>query len=187
MTQILLLLLCVIPHQDYVVDKVDRIHINHHYSDKCELVYDQIIYENWKCVGGTFGFHVVSWSLLKNSRVEEQDIKLEFEKKESKKPINERFAYIPKWVGNDRIPHYDHASKMYIATFHDDKGVLRKILSHTLIYSHTQDDPETEDKKIVLDSLRKGLSQPIFRIILNTKEKEKYTNDRSIENYLYSE
>lgn len=157
MKTIALLFFCLLPINLHVQEHIAIIEVNAFYDEWGRLVFDQMIFRDSDS-------SVVDWRLLKTSRVvysevelplviEEYKLKIMREWKLKEWPPNTPVPFVPQWKG---ISGLDERKKVY--TFKDN-DVYRRITFDTIVYTHTQYDPELVAREDLPKEKRRGLRQ----------------------------
>lgn len=148
------------PSIDELVDNVDLIELNHHYSSRGGIQVDQLILYKWKntCLDidenkyRTFGlgYEVIDFITLPQDKIRvyktERDI-FAFEKRWAKEYPNQPIPeYVPRLIVGYHIPQY-HNGEYVVRVKHF--GYSRRIYSQFSVESWTTLDPEVMQRSLV--------------------------------------
>ena len=126
------LLLAVIPHSDVLTDCVDVLELNHFYDGNGKRCFSQWIAWDWNSLRSRHD--VVAWTMTCNCNVKATDEKLRAMVAPTKEGLRLRFSHV---------------------------GVEREITAGQFRETHTQHDPEMEQRNILPVERRRGLSKPL--------------------------
>lgn len=142
--KLFLLLFCLLPPVSQPETyNCDTIEVNSKYDDEGRWTFDQLIFWDRLDYIDDNREHVIGWKLLKNSRKHSEKDRLEFEDKELAKPIEHRLNYIPPEIPHPWMPKYEN--KRFVSRIYDN-GKLYYVKSTAYKRSHTQSDPELNDR-----------------------------------------
>ena len=146
-----LLLLAISPPSHPKIDFVDRVEVNHVYSDAGELVFDQICWWAWSLDDDRF--HVVDWRLLRGVRSGDPDGEMKWALTHPDGP-----PYVAEWIGGHATPRRERCG--WVSEWYDEKSrKWRRVVATTCIESAFCVDIELNERLILPESRRRGLSR----------------------------
>ena len=147
----LLLLTAIEPRE--IVQHVDRLELNHVYSQSGRLAIDQIILWDWDTLEERY--QVVDWMKVHGYRLEVDGERMEWERRHPNGP-----DYIPRPNSSYMVPRRD-GGKYSVTWWDSSLRTVRSIEAKRFIETWTGFDREVEERKVLPQSKRRKLSPPI--------------------------
>lgn len=152
-----------------IVDRFDMVEVNHFYNEWGFEVWSQVVFWDWHDLHKTF--HVQHWIMMRDAYEITEEGKKKHEElvreAESKyKDVNTRMAlrsvsdYKGDFIGGKLYPKKDWKNNIYVIQYTDESKIPRRIEAKQFRETHTQEDPEREDKRNYPEASRRKLKQP---------------------------
>ena len=151
-------------------DHFDMLEVNHFHNRYGSTVFVQLIYWDWHREDGRF--RAQGWKIMKDAfdkndaehrRRYEAELDLWLSRVSDvvqRSRIRNQMDYKGKFVGGRLYPTKQHRTGKYQVQYYDDAGVMRVITADLFRETHTNHDPEMEDRKHLPEAKRRGLTVP---------------------------
>lgn len=146
-----LLILALNPQfESPLLDRVDRVELNHFYGPEGNLVFSQVIWYDWSLKSDRF--EVVAWRLLKDVRRLDPEKSKQWERDNPDGP-----PYVPEWIGGHAAPRRINNGR-YVSEWVDEKcGQLRRVEATTFLETWTSFDRELDARQLSPERERREL------------------------------
>ena len=152
-----------------IVDTFDMIEINHHHNEWGVETWAQVILWDWHPAGSKF--HCEKWIMMKDAHKKTDEGRKKWQKlrREIEQGLNtlerrKQWLNASNYMGDFSTdskfyPRKNWTTGYYEIKYNDDKNIRRIIRAKIFKETHTQIDPEAEDRKFHSTAIRRGLSK----------------------------